>query len=87
MNAFLFDTYRYFFLKDAKVRGIPEDKVEKAVTDMIKATKLENHADRETHTYNGGSKRKLSIAIAMLGNPSCVFLDEPTTGLDPNTRR
>ena len=54
---------------------------------MITATRLEKHADRETHTYNGGSKRKLSIAIAMLGNPSCVFLDEPTTGLDPNTRR
>ena len=71
----------------AKVRGIPEDKVEQAVNDMIKATKLEKHADKETHTYNGGSKRKLSIAIAMLGNPSCVFLDEPTTGLDPNTRR
>jgi ABC-type multidrug transport system ATPase subunit len=34
-------------------------------------------------TYYGGNKRKLFVAIAMLGNPSIVFLDEPSTGMDP----
>ena len=34
-------------------------------------------------TYSGGHKRKLSVAIAMLGNPPIVFLDEPSTGMDP----
>ena len=38
-------------------------------------------------TYSGGNKRKLSVAIAMLGNPPVVFLDEPSTGMDPAARR
>jgi len=38
-------------------------------------------------TYSGGNKRKLSVAIAMLGNPPIVFLDEPSTGMDPGARR
>jgi ATP-binding cassette subfamily A (ABC1) protein 3 len=36
---------------------------------------------------SGGNKRKLSVAIAMLGNPPVVFLDEPSTGMDPQARR
>jgi len=36
---------------------------------------------------SGGMRRRLSIAIALMGNPSVIFLDEPTTGLDPGTRR
>lgn len=38
-------------------------------------------------TYSGGNKRKLSVAMAMLGNPPICFLDEPSTGMDPNARR
>lgn len=38
-------------------------------------------------TYSGGNKRKLSVAIAMIGNPPIVFLDEPSTGIDPKARR
>ena len=38
-------------------------------------------------TYSGGNKRKLSVAIAMIGNPPVVFLDEPSTGMDPEARR
>jgi ATP-binding cassette, subfamily A (ABC1), member 3 len=36
---------------------------------------------------SGGNRRKLSVAIAMIGNPSIVFLDEPSTGMDPEARR
>jgi ATP-binding cassette subfamily A (ABC1) protein 3 len=36
---------------------------------------------------SGGNKRKLSVAIAMIGNPSIIFLDEPSTGMDPKARR
>ena len=36
---------------------------------------------------SGGNKRKLSVAIAMLGNPPVIFLDEPSTGMDPEARR
>ena len=38
-------------------------------------------------TFSGGNKRKLSVAIAMLGQPSIIFLDEPSTGMDPVARR
>ena len=41
---------------------------------------LEKHADKHTVTYSGGNKRKLSTAIAMIGDPPVIFLDEPTTG-------
>ena len=39
------------------------------------------------HYYSGGNKRKLCTAIALIGNPPIVLLDEPTTGLDPNAKR
>ncbi|CAG7663857.1 unnamed protein product, partial [Allacma fusca] len=45
------------------------------------------HIDKKVGAYSGGNKRKLSTAVAMLGNPSVVFFDEPTTGLDPVARR
>jgi len=38
-------------------------------------------------TYSGGNKRKLSVAIAMIDNPPFVFLDEPSTGMDPESKR
>lgn len=38
-------------------------------------------------TYSGGNKRKLQVAIAMIGNPYIIFLDEPSTGMDPQARR
>ena len=48
---------------------------------------LIEYADRAAGTYSGGNKRKLSVAIAMIGEPSIVFLDEPSTGMDPVARR
>merc|ERR1711990_379350 len=48
---------------------------------------LTEYADRYAGTYSGGNKRKLSVAIAMIGEPSIVFLDEPSTGMDPVARR
>jgi ATP-binding cassette, subfamily A (ABC1), member 3 len=41
----------------------------------------------EAGQLSGGNKRKLSVAIAMIGNPPIVFLDEPSTGMDPEARR
>lgn len=38
-------------------------------------------------TFSGGMKRRLSMAIATIGNPGIIFLDEPTTGMDPKSRR
>lgn len=48
---------------------------------------LVEYADRAAGTYSGGNKRKLSVALAMIGEPSIVFLDEPSTGMDPIAKR
>jgi ABC-type multidrug transport system ATPase subunit len=54
---------------------------------MIKQLTLEEYADKAAGTYSGGNKRKLSVGIALIGNPQIVFLDEPSTGMDPKSRR
>lgn len=47
---------------------------------------LEDAADRHVSTYSGGMRRRLDIAMSLLGSPEVIFLDEPTTGLDPQSR-
>lgn len=48
---------------------------------------LEQYRDKLSGTLSGGNKRKLSVAMAMIGNPNIIFLDEPSTGMDPRARR
>ena len=48
---------------------------------------LDRYRDVLSMDLSGGNKRKLSVAIAMLGNPPVIFLDEPSTGMDPEARR
>lgn len=48
---------------------------------------LTRFRDVPAGTYSGGNKRKLSVAVAMIGNPPVVLLDEPSTGMDPKARR
>lgn len=48
---------------------------------------LDEYSDKLSGTLSGGNKRKLSVAMAMIGNPSIIFLDEPSTGMDPKARR
>ena len=57
------------------------------VNRAIKEVQLFNERDMITKKLPLGMKRRLSIAISLVANPSIVFLDEPTTGLDPETRR
>lgn len=55
-------------------------------TQLLKQFELEDAADRRVLTYSGGMRRRLDIAMSLIGNPSVIFLDEPTTGLDPQSR-
>ncbi|XP_077492875.1 phospholipid-transporting ATPase ABCA3-like isoform X2 [Amblyomma americanum] len=71
----------------ALIRGVPVHRVPSVVTYMINLADLQAHADKTTEAYSGGSRRKLSIAMALIGNPPVVFLDEPTAGVDPAARR
>lgn len=54
--------------------------------DMLKRFGLTDAADRRVSTYSGGMRRRLDIALSLVGKPQIIFLDEPTTGLDPEAR-
>ncbi|KAM6107258.1 LOW QUALITY PROTEIN: phospholipid-transporting ATPase ABCA7 [Pterocles gutturalis] len=71
----------------SRLRGIPEEETPRVAQWGIAKLGLGPHADRPAGKYSGGNKRKLSTAIALLGCPPVVFLDEPTTGMDPRARR
>jgi ABC-2 type transport system ATP-binding protein len=53
---------------------------------LLRRFDLVQAADRRAATYSGGMRRRLDIAMSLIGNPSVIFLDEPTTGLDPQSR-
>uniref|UniRef100_A0A8C3V064 ATP binding cassette subfamily A member 3 n=1 Tax=Catharus ustulatus TaxID=91951 RepID=A0A8C3V064_CATUS len=71
----------------ARLRGIPERYIGSCVENMLRGLLLEPHADKLVRTYSGGNKRKLSAGIALIGGPPVIFLDEPSTGMDPVARR
>merc|ERR1719483_315875 len=71
----------------ARVRGISPREVKSVAGWAISRLGLTRWADRISSSYSGGNKRKLSTAIALIGNPPIIFLDEPTTGMDPKARR
>jgi ABC-2 type transport system ATP-binding protein len=55
--------------------------------ELLERFELGEAADKPASTYSGGMKRKLDLAMTLVGNPKVIFLDEPTTGLDPRSRR
>merc|ERR1719376_1312379 len=69
------------------LRGIDRKSRKVMVEDLVELVDLTECYWRQTSTYSGGNKRKLSTALALVGEPSLVFLDEPTTGVDPASRR
>jgi ABC-2 type transport system ATP-binding protein len=59
----------------------------RAVTGLLERFDLAESAQQLVSTYSGGMRRKLDLAMTLVGNPQIIFLDEPTTGLDPRSRR
>jgi ABC-2 type transport system ATP-binding protein len=57
------------------------------VADLLERFELVEAAGKRASTYSGGMRRKLDLAMTLVGNPRIIFLDEPTTGLDPRSRR
>lgn len=68
----------------ADLRGVPSGEV---VPRLLERFDLVESADKIAHTYSGGMRRKLDLAMTLIGDPKIIFLDEPTTGLDPRSRR
>lgn len=71
----------------AKLKGIPEDKRQREIEKAINNLNIADHRDKAAGTLSGGNKRKLSVAMATLGNPPIILLDEPSAGMDPEARR
>uniref|UniRef100_A0AAR2IGP2 P-type phospholipid transporter n=1 Tax=Pygocentrus nattereri TaxID=42514 RepID=A0AAR2IGP2_PYGNA len=71
----------------AILRGVPEREVCEVAEWGIRKLGLVKYADKAAGSYSGGNMRKLSTAMALIGGPPVVFLDEPTTGMDPKARR
>jgi ABC-2 type transport system ATP-binding protein len=59
----------------------------RSVSEMLERFQLVDAADRPAQTYSGGMKRRLDLAMTLIHRPRLIFLDEPTTGLDPRSRR
>ncbi|XP_018647577.1 hypothetical protein Smp_056290 [Schistosoma mansoni] len=71
----------------ARLRGFPENEISKTVSELLQNMGLSPYADRITSAYSGGNRRKLSTAIAIIGKPQVILLDEPTSGMDPIGKR
>ncbi|HEV2174990.1 MAG TPA: ATP-binding cassette domain-containing protein, partial [Nitrospira sp.] len=70
----------------AALYHLPKDEAKSRIAELLKLVELEAHADRPAKTYSGGMKRKLDIACGLLPDPKVLFLDEPTLGLDVQSR-
>ncbi|WP_082114839.1 ABC transporter ATP-binding protein [Lentzea aerocolonigenes] len=70
----------------AKLRGMRRRAARRAAEEMLARFRLELKANQLVSTYSGGTRRRVDLAAALLGNPPVVILDEPTTGLDPESR-
>uniref|UniRef100_A0A8D0CJU8 Cholesterol transporter ABCA5 n=1 Tax=Scleropages formosus TaxID=113540 RepID=A0A8D0CJU8_SCLFO len=70
----------------AAIKGIPQANIDGEVTKVLKDLDLEKIMDAQAKNLSGGQKRKLSVGIAILGDPKILLLDEPTAGMDPCSR-
>jgi len=68
----------------ARLRHVPDPATTTA--ELLDTFTLNDAADRSVGTYSGGMRRRLDLAMSLVGNPPILFLDEPTTGLDPQGR-
>ncbi|XP_040604164.1 ATP-binding cassette sub-family A member 17 isoform X2 [Mesocricetus auratus] len=82
-----FMTGREMLVMYARIRGIPERHIKTCIDQIIEDLLMRVYADKLVKTYSGGNKRMLSTAIALIGEPAVIFLDEPSTGMDPVARR
>lgn len=79
-------TGREDLILQGRLYGMSLGAAKRRVAGLIEALQLDEFADRKVTTYSGGQKRRLDIASGIIHKPDILFLDEPTTGLDPQNR-
>ena len=79
-------TGRENLLMHANLYGVPTSEQNDRINSVLKLVELEERADDLTRTYSGGMRRRLELARGLIHYPKVLFLDEPTIGLDPQTR-
>jgi ABC-2 type transport system ATP-binding protein len=79
-------TAREELVLQARMYGMSKAEAQRRATAALAAFELTEYADRKCKTYSGGQRRRVDIALGIIHEPKIVFLDEPTTGLDPQSR-
>jgi len=71
----------------ANLHTMPKEKLKRNVDELLQRLSLRDHAKRKAGKYSGGMMRRINIAMALVHDPEIAFLDEPTVGMDPQSRR
>ncbi len=79
-------TAREELVLQARLYGLSKAEAQQRTEQALAAFQLTEYADRKAKTYSGGQRRRVDIALGIIHGPKVVFLDEPTTGLDPQSR-
>src|SRR6185312_6030136 len=69
-----------------RLAGLPARRAKQRADTLLERFRLTEHAERKVKTYSGGTRRRLDVVASLLVAPAVLFLDEPTTGLDPRSR-
>ena len=80
-------TAREHLLLFSRVKGIPSYLIDAEVADKLELVGLTHVANDPAGSFSGGMKRRLSVAVSCIGDPKLIFLDEPSSGLDPVNKR
>ena len=83
----LLQTGRELLRLSARLYNVPRGNIEQRISYLLEVVNLAGDADRRIGEYSGGMQRRLDLASALVHSPSIIFLDEPTTGLDPVSRQ